>query len=57
MINLNEEERDAICAHIAGNDYPDPRSVLITLANKAGLKLGSSSVPQKWHQLIVFERP
>jgi ubiquinone/menaquinone biosynthesis C-methylase UbiE len=57
MINLNKEERDAICAHISGNDYPDPRSVLSTLANEAGLKLVSSSVPQKWHQLIVFERP
>jgi len=57
MLTLNREERDAICAHISGNDYPDPHSVLCKQAHAAGLNLVSTSVPQKWHQLIVFERP
>lgn len=56
MITLNKEERDAICAHISGNDYPDSHSVLCMHAKEAGLELVSTSIPQKWHQLIVFQR-
>lgn len=57
MINLDKDERDAICAHISRNDFPDPHSVLNMQASEAGLKLVSTFIPQKWHQLIVFERP
>ena len=56
MTGLEPSEHDAICEHIVHNDFPEPWSVIETMASRAGLRPVSMTAPQIWHRLMVFVR-
>lgn len=55
MTSLASDEHDAVCAHVAQHDFPEPWSVLELLANGAGLRAVSTCAPHPWHRLMIFE--
>jgi SAM-dependent methyltransferase len=55
MHALAPAEHDAVCAHVAQFDSPEPWSVLEELAAAAGLRRVSEVTPHPWHRLMVFE--
>jgi SAM-dependent methyltransferase len=51
---MQEGEREQVCAHIVANDFPETLSTLQKLAHDAGLAPWSDGAKRMWHRFATF---